>query len=120
MQILPETHASVMTLGSSKKENAMDELEEKIEVTDLYHACYLLINGCKLVGVECLPLAGSVGCRLSMRGRAVGKLSTEYYEHQATVNLSAFRQAYNQVNSYVHQAKKSYDKARRDAQRGDE
>lgn len=91
----------------------MDDLEEKIDVTDLYHACYLLVNGCKLVGVECLPLAGTVGCRLSMAGRDVRRLCAEYYEQRATVNLYAFRQAYNQINSYVHQAKKCYDKARR-------
>jgi hypothetical protein len=96
----------------------MDDLEEKIDVTDLYHACYLLVNGCKLIGVECLPLAGTVGCRLSMSGRDVGKLCAEYYEQRATVNLYAFRQAYNQINSYIHQAKKSYDKARRDEKRG--
>jgi len=34
------------------------------------------------------------------------------------VNLHAFRGAYGQVNSYVHQAKKNFDREQRLARRG--
>jgi hypothetical protein len=34
------------------------------------------------------------------------------------VNLHAFRSAYGQVNGYVHQAKKSFDREQRLARRG--
>jgi hypothetical protein len=36
-----------------------------------------------------------------------------WFAKEAVVNLWAFRTAYNQINSHVHQAKKNYDLAKR-------
>lgn len=77
-------------------------------VTDLYQASYLLLSGCELTGIECIPTAGSVSCGLSFRGEGIEELLAAWWAREAVVNLWAFRSAYNQVNSYVHQAKKSY------------
>ena len=86
---------------------------ETLGVTDLYHASYLLVHGCELSEVECIPLAGTLACRLSFRGDEIHNLSGQWYEKSAVVNLWAFRSAYNQINSYVHQAKKNYRHSQR-------
>lgn len=77
-------------------------------VTDLYQASYFLMNGCELTGVECIPTGGALSCRLSFRGGDLQELTAMWFEKRASVNLWAFRSAYNQINSYVHQAKRSY------------
>jgi hypothetical protein len=84
------------------------------QVTDLYQASYLLVNGCALTGIECIPTGGSLSCRMSFSGDEVDELVQAWFDRKAVVNLWAFRSAYNQVNSYVHQAKKSYDMSRRE------
>lgn len=86
---------------------------EKAEVTDLYQASYLLVNGCELVGIECIPTGGALSCRMSFTGPALSQLTQSWWDKAAVVNLWGFRSAYNQINSYVHQAKKSYDLQRR-------
>ena len=83
-------------------------------VTDLYQASYFLMNGCEITGVQCIPTGGALSCRIGFRGEDLGTLTTRWFEKRAAVNLWAFRSAYNQINSYVHQAKRSYkDNSRR-------
>ena len=82
---------------------------ETAEITDLYQASYLLLNGCNLESVECIPLAGNLGCKLCFTGPNLDTLSQAWFEKKAVVNLWAFRTAYNQVNSLVHQAKKNHN-----------
>jgi len=84
-----------------------------LDVTDLYQASYLLLSGCELTGVECIPTGTSISCRISFRGERVEELTQSWWDKQAEVNLWDFRSSYNQINSYVHQAKKSYDQATR-------
>lgn len=86
---------------------------DSADVTDLYQAAYLVLKGCSLAAVECIPTGGSVSCRMTFSGDNLSSAQDEYFSHAAVVNLYAFRSAYNQVNSYVHQAKKSHDIARR-------
>jgi hypothetical protein len=86
---------------------------ERVGVTDLYQACWLLLKGCELTGIECIPMGGTLSCRLSFAGSNLEELQDEYFQKRSCVNLWAFRSAYNQVNSYVHQAKKSYEQAKR-------
>jgi hypothetical protein len=83
------------------------------EVTDLYEAAYLIVNGCNLLGVSCIPLSLSLACRFSFSGENLNSLEEVYYQKEACVNLHAFRSAYSQVNSYMHEAKKSYDRQQR-------
>ena len=80
-----------------------------IDITDLYQAAYLLLCGCELNGVECIPVGGALACRLTFSGAGLEAALEEYFRKAACVNLFAFRQAYNQVNGYVHQAKKSHN-----------
>jgi len=84
------------------------------DVTDLYQASYLIVKGCTLDSIECIPTGGSISCRMTFSGPELPSAQDEYFAHAAVVNLYAFRSAYNQVNSYVHQAKKSYDLRRRE------
>lgn len=91
---------------------------ESVDVTDLYQASYLILQGCTLKAIECIPTGGSLSCRMTFSGADVPQAQDDYFAHRAVVNLYAFRSAYNQVNSFVHQAKKSYDLSRRsDARR---
>jgi hypothetical protein len=83
------------------------------QVTDLYQASYYLLSGCELVGIECIPTGGALSCRLSFRGDGLEALSQQWWDKEARVKLWEFRSAYSQINSYVHQAKKSYDLGQR-------
>ena len=86
-------------------------------VTDLYEAAYLLLSGCTIEEVSCIPVSESLSCRLTVSGAGLEAAQDEFYAKKAIVNLHAFRSAYGQVNSYVHQAKKSFDRERRAARR---
>lgn len=98
-----------------------DNAPVETDVVDLYLASYLLLNGCKLIEVQCIPTGGAVSCRLFFSGPRIPELEDEFFKQSAMVNLLAFRSAYNQVNGYIHQAKKSFDRSRReDGRRSEE
>jgi len=86
---------------------------ESVEVTDLYQASWLLLSGCRLTGIQCIPTSGTLSCLMLFEGPQILELQEQYFQKKASVNLWAFRTAYNQVNSYVHQAKKSFEQTRR-------
>lgn len=86
---------------------------ETVEVTDLYQASWLLLSGCQLSGIQCIPMSGTLSCLMNFVGPRIYELQEQYFDKKASVNLWAFRTAYNQVNSYIHQAKKSYEQAKR-------
>lgn len=88
---------------------------DEVEVMDLYLASYYVLRGCELAAVKCIPTAKSISCSIVVRGglALVHEVQGEYFEKRASVNLWDFRSAYNQVNSSVHQAKKSYELALR-------
>jgi len=80
-------------------------------VTDLYEAAFLVAEGYDIDGVECIPLSKTVACRISFRdAEGIERAREAFYSKAACVNIHAFRQAYNQVNGFVHTAKKSYEK----------
>ena len=89
------------------------------DVTDLYEAAYLILSGCKVEEVTCIPVSESLSCRLVFSGSGLAAAQRVFTARQAVVNLDDFRRAYGQVNGYVHQAKKSFDRERRIARRGD-
>jgi len=93
---------------------------QSVEVTDLYEAAYLILSGCKVEEVTCIPVSESLSCRMIFSGNSLEKAQDEFYAKKAVVNLHAFRSAYGQVNTYVHQAKKSFDRERRYARKGGE
>jgi hypothetical protein len=82
-------------------------------ITDLYEAAYLILSGCTVEEVSCIPVSESLSCRMTFSGDALAGAQDDFYAKKACVNLHAFRQAYGQVNTYVHQAKKSFDRERR-------
>jgi hypothetical protein len=88
---------------------------ETAQVTDLYLASYLVLNACELTGIECIPTGNIISCKLTFHGEEVRTALSAWYEKTALVNLWDFRSAYSCVNSYVHQAKKSYDRSLRHA-----
>ncbi len=90
----------------------------QVDITDLYLASYLLLNGCRLIEVQCIPTGGTVSCRLLFSGTELPGLEDDFFARKAVVNLLQFRSAYNQVNGYIHQAKKSFDRGRRTAGSG--
>ena len=86
---------------------------ENVQVTDLYQASYLLLNGCSLVSVECIPTGGVITCQINFTGDSLDELSEQWYQKEAVVNLWSFRTAYHQVNSFVQQAKRNYEYSQR-------
>lgn len=87
------------------------------EVTDLYEAAYLIIQGNRIEGVQCIPFSESLGVSFSMAGEDLYQNQETYLSKAAVVNVHAFRSAYNQVNKFMHEAKRSYDRERRESRR---
>ena len=85
---------------------------QSVEVTDLYEAAYLLTEGGRIEGVQCIPLSKSVGCSFIITGD-IGSHREAFQEKRAVVNLFAFRNAYTRVNGLVHEAKKAWDREQR-------
>jgi hypothetical protein len=93
---------------------------ESVDVTDLYEAAYLVAEGGRICGVQCIPLSRSVGCSITITGEELGGRRAEFAGKQAAVNLFCFRNAYTRVNGLVHEAKKAFDREQkkgREAQR---
>jgi hypothetical protein len=90
---------------------------QSVEVTDLYEAAYLILSGCTIEEVTCIPVSESLSCRLVFSGSGLDVAQRIYNTRQAVVNLDDFRRAYGQVNGYVHQAKKAFDRERRISRR---
>jgi hypothetical protein len=89
-------------------------------VTDLYEAAYLVAQGYVIEEVECIPIAKTLACRIGFRNApTLMETQSEFYSKVAIVNVHAFRQAYNQVNGFVHTAKKSYEKSKTEARQAD-
>ncbi len=89
--------------------------DDEVEVMDLYLASYYLVRGCTVARVSCIPTGKDYRCNIVMKGPwdLVGEIQKEYFHNKATVNLLAFRDAYNQINSCIRQAKKSYERGAR-------
>lgn len=94
-----------------------NDFDDVVEVMDLYLACYYVLRGCTIEKVTCIPTGKSLSCSVIVKGNfdLVHEIQEEYFEKKATVNLWDFRSAYCQVNSYIHQAKRSSE---RDHRRG--
>jgi hypothetical protein len=93
---------------------------ERVEVTDLYEAAYLVLKGCRLEEVACIPLSSSIACKFAFSGESLGRDQEAYRRKEAEVNLFAFRGAYTRVNGYMHEAKKHWERERRRLRRDGE
>jgi hypothetical protein len=90
---------------------------KSVEVTDLYEAAYLLVQGGRIEGVQCIPLSSSLGCTFTIRGEGLEAEQDRYRRKEAAANLYAFRGAYTQVNGFMHEAKKAFERERRQLRR---
>ena len=87
------------------------------EVTDLYEAAWLVAGGCRIEQVQCIPVAGALSCQFTFTGKYLDDLCERYVKKEAGVNVHAFRNAYGHINTLMHQAKRSYEKRRRESGR---
>jgi len=81
---------------------------ERVEVTDLYEAAYLVCEGCQVEGIRCIPVSRSMSCSIAIAGEGIGKKQELFHDWCAEANLHTFRNAYTQVNGLVHEAKKAW------------
>jgi len=79
---------------------------DQVSTTDLYESAFYLLNGCRLLLVEGERVNGSITCRLTFQGDAIGQLQIEYFNGKAVVPLFPFRRAFGQINAMVYSAKK--------------
>jgi hypothetical protein len=86
---------------------------QRKEVTDLYEAAYLVLNGGRLEEVGCIPLSASLACKFTFAGENLSRFQEQFYRKEAEVNLHAFRSAYTQVNGFMREAKKAWERERR-------
>ncbi|MCQ2574222.1 MAG: hypothetical protein MJ182_10035 [Treponema sp.] len=90
------------------------------QITDLYEAAFLVLSGCTLERVSCIPISRTISCRFDFSGEKIAELLEQVRSRTAVVNLSSFRSCYSQVNSYVHEAKKSFEREQRKEKSGGE
>ena len=86
---------------------------ECADITDMYETAYLLTEGCRIESVRCIPLSKSVGCSFTVSGEGISAKREIFHDKRATVNLYIFRCAYTQVNGYIVEAKKAYEREQR-------
>jgi hypothetical protein len=91
---------------------------QRAEATDLYEAAYLVVQGGRIEGVQCIPLSSSLGCTFTISGEGITAEQEEYQQKRAEVNLYAFRLAYTQVNGLMREAKKAWERERRALRKG--
>lgn len=84
------------------------------EISDLYEVTYLLLKGCELKEVRCIPVSEGLSCLFTFTGEDIEESLYEVHIGRASVNLTAFREAYSRVNTYIREAKKNYDRKRRE------
>jgi hypothetical protein len=101
--------------SANKKEDAPMSAQNTpaFQVTDLYEAAYLVLSGCSLERVTCIPISKTLSCRFDFSGENIEELLEQFRSRKAVVNLFSFRTSYSQINSYVHEAKKSYEREMR-------
>jgi hypothetical protein len=81
----------------------------EVRTSDLYEAAYYLEKGCRLDAVETVKVdtrAPNCVFVLSESDDLMVALGARWSRGQADVNLSAFRNSYNQVAGYVHRLKR--------------
>ena len=113
-------HSSISPSMTKDLHTSKEAFMQTADVTDLYEAAFLILSGCTILEVSCIPVSESLSCTMLFSGISLTQAQDEFLSKKACVNLHAFRQAYGQVNSYVHQAKKSFDRERRMARQGGE
>lgn len=86
------------------------KMENNIKTADLYEASFYHLNSCKIQSIECMQINGKLTCEIAFVGDNLTFLQGTYFQGKAVVNLFGFRRAYQQINSFVNQAKREYKK----------
>jgi hypothetical protein len=87
---------------------------QRKEVTDLYEAAWLVLEGGRIEEVACIPLGSRLACKFTLAGEDLNQAQEKFHAKQAVANLNEFRSAYSQVNSFMAEAKKSWERGRRE------
>ena len=77
-----------------------------ISTTDLYEACFYLIEGFKMEKVEIVNQNRKEMGKFILSGDGIQKAQLVYFNGEATVNVMDFRRTYNQLTTLVGQAKR--------------
>jgi len=86
------------------------EIMNIVSTSDLYEACYYLINQCTLEGVETMQVGSKTVCQLSFKGNEIYDLRDVYLRGDSNVNLTNFRTAYSKLLQTTYFAKKEHSK----------
>lgn len=89
-----------------------------IQVTDLYECCYFYLNGAEITQITCEQVNGKLTCKITFTGSDLAKLQYNYYSNECLVNLYSFRRAFQQITSYLNEAKKRYKKQQKATTQG--
>ena len=68
-----------------------------ISTTDLYEACFYLLQGFKLEKVEIVNQNRKEMGKFILSGEGIQKVQLDYFNAEAVVNLLEFRRTYNQL-----------------------
>lgn len=81
-----------------------------VSTSDLYEACYYLINRCTLEGVETMQVGNKTVCQLSFKGTEIYDLREIYLRGDSNANLTNFKTAYSKLLQVTYFAKKEHSK----------
>lgn len=91
-----------------------------IHVTDLYESCYFYLNGAEITQIVCEQVNGKLTCKITFAGPNLGQLQYKYYSNECLVNLYSFRRAFQQITSYLNEAKRKFKQEQKTAPQGGE
>ena len=91
-----------------------------IQVTDLYECCYFYLNGAEITQITCEQVNGKLTCKITFSGSNLAKLQYKYYSNECLINLYSFRRAFQQITSYLNEAKKKYKQQQKATTQGGE
>ena len=89
-----------------------------VQVTDLYECCYFYLNGAEITAITCEQVNGKLTCKVTFSGTNLAELQYKYYSNECVVNLYNFRRAFQQMTSYLNEAKKKYKQQQKIATQG--
>lgn len=86
-----------------------------ITASDVYECCYYYLNNSEIEAIECEKVNGKLVCKVTFSGPNLAALQYNYYSNDCQVNLYNFRRAFQQITSYLNEAKKMYKRQTRSA-----
>jgi hypothetical protein len=81
-------------------------MHDHVITGDVYESCYYILRGCTLLAIEGTPINGKISCRLKFTGPGILEKQAEYFSGKACVDLFEFRRTYQQICTWIQQAKR--------------